>query len=690
MGSMTYDRGTNLLDFVSAGKTNVESLRYYFKPKQAESKTTIEGWDNVEGSVSGKNLLDPSLYKTRSQQDIVYIGLNNSYNKADGSFILPKGTYTFSRKVNGSDKWIEGRVYDINGVITYTYSSKNYLTFTLEQDQPVGFYASVNLNTSGSAINSKLMLEHNNTYSDYEPFCGQTLSIDFPSSTYGGYVDPAAGLLVTTYNTIDLGSLSWVKNTTAQFYASLPSDASATNGWLTPHYCEVYEDTEKTAYNKTKDQTISLSTTRIWVQDSTCDTAAELKTKLNGAIFVYESVKEIQSSITPTPITTCLRENYMWSNTNDKTTCTCVVNDSATVMRTKRRFAANEPHLEIASGNIASFSTDLKAPLKSCKVEFLPVQEGSGDPAPDNIRPITGWAGLEVTKCGKNLFDIDTIGYINSRYINWETGNAVTWGSSWNITNYIPIIPNLDYTIFCICNGLSPAGCAFYDDNQIYISGNQMNSTTNRFYIHTPNNSKYLRFSFVYNSNYHTLFPSLEFGTISESTYESYTGTTIPLSWENEGGTVYGGWVDLVSGNVYQEWEYGSAVWGDIRGGQNATTGFYRGDINLNHPIQSEHSTTTTSQLLRCNILNRCVWKMQDVAWAHMFSGNSSINNDNGVVYVFFDDAVDISTTIEVCAKLSNPILVTTLSPTQLKTLLGSNNIYSTSNSTTTAQYWVH
>lgn len=346
---MTYDRGTNLLNFVSAGKTNVESLRYYFKPKQAEPKATIEGWDNVEGRMSGKNLLDPSLYKTRSQQDIVYIGLNNSYNKADGSFILPKGTYTFSRKVNGSDKWTEGKVYDINGVITYTYSSKNYLTFTLEQDQPVGFYASVNLNTSGSAINSKLMLEHNNTYSDYEPFCGQTLSIDFPSSIYGGYVDPAAGLLVTTYNTIDLGSLSWVKNTTAQFYASLPSDASATNGWLTSHYCEVYKDTEKTAYNKTKDQTISLSTTRIWVQDSTCDTAAELKTKLDGAIFVYESVKETQSSITPTSITTCLRENYMWSNTNDKTTCTCVVNDSATMMRIKKRFAANESYLKVAS-----------------------------------------------------------------------------------------------------------------------------------------------------------------------------------------------------------------------------------------------------------------------------------------------------------------------------------------------------
>ena len=35
------------------------------------------------------------------------------------------------------------------------------------------------------------------------------------------------------------------------------------------------------------------------------------------------------------------------------------------------------------------------------------VQEGSGDPSPDNIRPITGWTGAKLHRVGKNLFYSD-------------------------------------------------------------------------------------------------------------------------------------------------------------------------------------------------------------------------------------------------------------------------------------------
>ena len=35
------------------------------------------------------------------------------------------------------------------------------------------------------------------------------------------------------------------------------------------------------------------------------------------------------------------------------------------------------------------------------KVYFSPRQEGSGTPSPENIRPITGWTGIELSGCGK-------------------------------------------------------------------------------------------------------------------------------------------------------------------------------------------------------------------------------------------------------------------------------------------------
>ena len=43
-----------------------------------------------------------------------------------------------------------------------------------------------------------------------------------------------------------------------------------------------------------------------------------------------------------------------------------------------------------ASGPVASFETNIVAPLKKLLVTMLPIQEGSGNPMPDNIRPISG------------------------------------------------------------------------------------------------------------------------------------------------------------------------------------------------------------------------------------------------------------------------------------------------------------
>lgn len=44
-----------------------------------------------------------------------------------------------------------------------------------------------------------------------------------------------------------------------------------------------------------------------------------------------------------------------------------------------------------------------------CKVSWEPTQEGSGDPSPDNIRPISGRDSVKVERCGENLLDVARI-----------------------------------------------------------------------------------------------------------------------------------------------------------------------------------------------------------------------------------------------------------------------------------------
>ena len=56
---------------------------------------------------------------------------------------------------------------------------------------------------------------------------------------------------------------------------------------------------------------------------------------------------------------------------------------------------------DTAFGAIASFEDGADGlPLKQLTVNIEPVQAGTGDPSPDNVRPISGWAGCNISHSG--------------------------------------------------------------------------------------------------------------------------------------------------------------------------------------------------------------------------------------------------------------------------------------------------
>lgn len=62
--------------------------------------------------------------------------------------------------------------------------------------------------------------------------------------------------------------------------------------------------------------------------------------------------------------------------------------------------------VDTASGAIASFVPDATIPdLLGVTVDIEPVQAGSGDPSPDNVRPISGRDAVEIDAAGENLLD---------------------------------------------------------------------------------------------------------------------------------------------------------------------------------------------------------------------------------------------------------------------------------------------
>ena len=57
----------------------------------------------------------------------------------------------------------------------------------------------------------------------------------------------------------------------------------------------------------------------------------------------------------------------------------------------------------VSGNNVTSFRSADIANIESLKCYFLPVQEGSGNPSPENVRPISGWNGIQIQYINKNF-----------------------------------------------------------------------------------------------------------------------------------------------------------------------------------------------------------------------------------------------------------------------------------------------
>lgn len=77
-------------------------------------------------------------------------------------------------------------------------------------------------------------------------------------------------------------------------------------------------------------------------------------------------------------------------------------------------------------------------PLKKLTAQIEPTQSGTGDPSPDNVRAISGYTGVTVTRTGKNL--IDPAGFARENVFTVNSDGSCTFtkyaaSSSGRITN---------------------------------------------------------------------------------------------------------------------------------------------------------------------------------------------------------------------------------------------------------------
>lgn len=319
---------------------------------------------------------------------------------------------------------------------------------------------------------------------------------------------------------------------------------------------------------------------------------------------------------------------------------------------------------ESASGAVASFETPLTLPLVSHNVTIEPVQAGTGDPSPSNVRPISGWSAVNVTRTGTNLND----GLTEEGIIDTTNGTDKTQSGYLRSKNYLHIKGGVNYYGKADGNPSTFVMC-FYDKNLNYI-GYLATSVVRNAVFTAPSEAHFFRY--YHSSGDYRIsinYPS------TTTTYEPYTSEAEEVEI-SLGQTVYGGELDVTNGvlrvtrSIVEFDGSNDEPWVISSGG----TFFYLDGVAYKHdevqsavmcsifqPLPNGNSSSFTGDnqcLFLLSTANDRLYVKHDESTSVSDFRTFLSNNPMGLLYI-----------------LATPVEIT-LTPEQINTLKGVNNIW--------------
>ena len=351
------------------------------------------------------------------------------------------------------------------------------------------------------------------------------------------------------------------------------------------------------------------------------------------------------------------------------------------------------------TGQIVSFLSPSVQDINSLTVALSPIQSGTGDPSPDNERPISGHSIVNVWRAGANLAGAFT----GNRLSTGDVVDGVFTSNPFNAPSGFSNVCNLEFP-----DVLLKAGVTYYFSvairiasgtggvNQLAIrsGSNTISSTTVSMptasgeyqrYIKsvTPEedvsvNRLYMQGKYTTDCVYQV--KDMMICLSDDGDFAPLTLDTVSITIPTPPGTVYGGTLDVVSGVLTVDkvgFDGGDVQWTKVSGNN------YRTFERSTNPLAAYNAYTPT--VLSSNY--------KSVA-------NSSGASSSGDNYVWVREAS--ATNHIVCVKDTSKAALTAaefqtamagvtfvydlktpqtvqLSPTQLSTLLGENHVWSDS-----------
>lgn len=320
-----------------------------------------------------------------------------------------------------------------------------------------------------------------------------------------------------------------------------------------------------------------------------------------------------------------------------------------------------------------------------CKVSWEPTQEGTGDPSPDNIRPIKGRDSVTVERCGETLWSLDEI-------ILQTFNTNISAKIDMNAVNRLPRNVKLYFSGKCSNGNLREI--RFFGDSNNEIGTLRANGGVST--VLTAGNIAKVHLYAGPNENSERTCTNLQItlGTTAPTTYTPYTGQTATLTLPR---TIYGGTVDAVTGEGQETWTLvtlnGTESWGTwgLNANNPAVTGFYTYDINdydaASVKVISSHLVSEINGWggknvgigladgwhTRYLIYNMSTSLLPDISAGHEVASLKS--------YLAAQYAA--GTPVQVCYKLTEPVPFTAAGAQPIPALSGVNTLMTDANSVT-------
>lgn len=313
---------------------------------------------------------------------------------------------------------------------------------------------------------------------------------------------------------------------------------------------------------------------------------------------------------------------------------------------------------DTASGAIASFPDGAAMPMESLTVEMSPIQSGSGDPSPDNVRPITGRDAVTVTRTGINVWDEAwELGTFNAN------GKPVASSNNVRTKNFISVKPGTAYYFRVPTVGIT---AFYYDADKSCIGVFAVSSSQVKT---TDANAMFMKFRTgaltTYNHDISINYPS------TDTEYHASEG--IDAATVQLGQTVYGGTVDVTGGESKSKLamvDAGTLTWAK---GNNvfyaSIVGKKIGLASISTLVCDRYATHASgfSTIPNCSICG-------NASYAYVYIRDDAHSDDTAAE---FKSAMS---GVQICYELATPTEIET-TPVEMTTLKGQNNVWSDADS---------